>query len=134
MIRAYHASLVVAFALAASCQSAPKPPITTSEAAVASARISWESVYDKTHYPVFSKAETAKLEPYTATLKEGVWTVRGTIPPGYRGYTLVTTVRVSDGTGKVDAIEVNQRTGGEPVIAPLTIVGAGREGRTPDTP
>jgi hypothetical protein len=118
MIRAYHTTLVAAFAVTASCQSAPKPPIITPEAAVASARISWESVYDKTHYPVYSKAETANLEPYTATLKEGVWTVRGTIPPGYRGYTLVTTVRVSDGTGKVDAIEVNQPTGGESLIAP----------------
>jgi len=53
--------------------------------------------------------------------------VRGTISPGYKGFTLVTTVRVSDGTGHVDAIEVNQPTGGEPLIAPLTIVGTGRE-------
>jgi hypothetical protein len=97
---------VTSVGLAASCQSARQRPITTPQAAVAIARSSWSSVYDKTRAPTYSKAETARFEPYTATLHDGIWTVKGTTPPGYRGATLVTTVRAANGFASIAAIEV----------------------------
>ena len=92
--------------MVASCRSAPTPPITTPEAAIAVAKAAWPTIYEKTHYPAYSGKETARFEPYTATLVDGVWIVKGTIPAGYRGPTLVTKVRVSDATGPVDVIEI----------------------------
>jgi hypothetical protein len=103
------AAIVIAVSslgLAASCQSAQQRPITTPQAAVAIAKNSWRSAYDKVRSPAYSKEETARFEPYTATLKDGIWTVKGTIPPGYRGETLVTTVRAADGFAAIAAVEV----------------------------
>jgi hypothetical protein len=85
---AKQAAIVIAITspgLAASCQSARQRPITTPQAAVAIAKNSWNSVYDKTRSPTYSKEETGRFEPYTATLRDGIWTVKGTVPPGYRG-------------------------------------------------
>ena len=104
--RAVFSLALVSLGMAAACRSSPPPPITTPEAAIAVAKAAWPTIYDKTHYPVYSQEETRKFEPYTATLKDGVWIVKGTIPPGYRGPTLVTKVRVSDGFGPVDVVEI----------------------------
>ena len=49
---------------------------------------------------------TLTFEPYTATLKDGIWTVKGTIPPGYHGYTLVTSVRAADGSANAGFVEI----------------------------
>lgn len=94
--RAKQVTTVIAtmsLALGTACRSTPQRHIATPQGAVATAKNSWSSVYEKTHSPTYSKAETARFEPYTATLKDGIRTVQGTIPPGYRGETLVTTVR-----------------------------------------
>ena len=61
-------------------------------------KASWQSAY--------SKENTAKLEPYTARLNDGVWPIRGTIPPGYRGDALETTVRQDDGNVAVTVVQV----------------------------
>jgi hypothetical protein len=97
---------VISLALTASCQSARQRSITTPQAAVAIAKSSWSSIYDKIRSPAYSKADTARFEPYTATLKDGIWTVQGTIPPGYRGETLVTTVRAVDGFASIAVVDV----------------------------
>jgi hypothetical protein len=48
---------------------------------------------------VFTEAEIAKFRPYKAHLKEGVWTVYGTLKRGSRGGT--PTVRIQKKDGKV---------------------------------
>jgi hypothetical protein len=97
---------IMSLGLGSACRSTSQRHIVTPQGAVAIAKNSWSSVYDKTHSPTYSKAETARFEPYTATLKDGIWTVQGTIPPGYRGETLVTTVRAADGFASIAAVEV----------------------------
>jgi hypothetical protein len=83
-------------ALEASCRSASSAIATPGEAIIA-ARGAWAQFYEKTHMPAFSEQNWASLEPYSATLENGVWTVRGTIPADYTGERYLTTVRASDG-------------------------------------
>lgn len=47
--------------------------------------------------PVFGQEEVSKFSPYHATLKEGVWTVYGTLKPNARGGTPMMTIQKSDG-------------------------------------
>jgi hypothetical protein len=47
--------------------------------------------------PIFGKEEVARYEPYHAQLKDGVWTVYGTLKPGSRGGTPQMTVQKKDG-------------------------------------
>ena len=103
--RALLTTAVALVGLAASCRSPDSAPITTPEAAIAVAKSGWVGTYDKTHYELYSKKETARFEPYTATLNDGIWTVKGTIPPGYHGYTLVTSVRAADGSASSTSLE-----------------------------
>ncbi len=73
----------------------PSTPVTTPEAAIIAARLSWKSIDAKHNFqsPVYNEREIAKFEPYTATLVQGEWIVKGTIPANFRGHTLETTVR-----------------------------------------
>jgi hypothetical protein len=82
--------------------------VTTAAAAILTARQSWESLYEKLHgrNAVYGKQATAKFEPYTATLKEDVWLVRGTIPPGFQGETIETTICQSDGSASLVVVEI----------------------------
>jgi hypothetical protein len=75
------------------------PAIRTATAAIRAARESWRSLDRDVNYksPLYSKKEIAKFEPYTATLVDDVWVVRGTIPPDFHGQVIETTVQ-SDGT------------------------------------
>ena len=81
-------------------------PVTTADAAILSANQAWQSICDKTESLAYSKQNAAKFEPYTATLKDGVWHVRGTVMPGYHGEALETTVRQSDGSVSVTVVKV----------------------------
>ena len=82
-------------------------PVTTPKAAVSKAREAWASIHEKgSLQSAYSRENTAKLEPYTATLKDGMWLVCGTIPPGYKGEVLETTVRQSDGNVSVTVIQI----------------------------
>jgi|SRR6267143_2158906 len=47
--------------------------------------------------PVFGQEEVSKFSPYHATLKEGVWTVYGTLKPNARGGTPMMTIQKNDG-------------------------------------
>jgi hypothetical protein len=55
--------LIASLSLAGACQSAGKRQVGTPEGAVAIARNSWNSIYDKTHSPLYGKAETSRFEP-----------------------------------------------------------------------
>jgi len=92
--------------LAACSSSASDGPVNTAEEAVARAKTAWLSVSEKASWHVaYSKENTAKFEPYTATLENGVWVVRGTVPSGYRGEMPVARVRQNDGQVSVGAVE-----------------------------
>lgn len=83
--------------------------MNTPEAAIAAARQTWDALYAKGGWhKEFSPAAVARLEPYTASNKGGIWTVRGTVPPGFRGVALVTTVRQADGAVQVQEIDINR--------------------------
>jgi hypothetical protein len=55
--------------------------------AIARAKGAWSSMYEKNPYnDMFNPSNAMNLEPYTATLKEGVWHIEGTVRPGFHGY------------------------------------------------
>ena len=93
--------------LVAACSSSKQTPVATPDAAIAAAKAAWVGIYDKTQRPEYSPGETNKFEPYTATLSNGTWTVKGTVARGYRGETLVTTVRASDGSVRVTVLAID---------------------------
>jgi hypothetical protein len=83
-------------------------PVTTEAEPIAQARGAWKSTYEKApSLTIVSPEETSKFEPYTATLEDGVWIVRGTIPPGFHGDMLVTRIRVADGGGDMYTVRIN---------------------------
>ncbi len=94
--------------LMTACTSASEgSAVTTPEEAISRARTAWDSIYEKSRWRVvYSKENTAKFEPYTATLEDGTWIVRGTVPRGYHGELLETRVRQKDGQVSVEVIEV----------------------------
>jgi NTF2 fold immunity protein len=47
--------------------------------------------------PIYGKAQIENEKPYKATLKDGVWTVTGTVPPGYDGGTALAEIAQADG-------------------------------------
>ena len=47
--------------------------------------------------PIYGEQEISKYRPYEATLKDGVWTVYGTLKPNARGGTPTMTIQKSDG-------------------------------------
>jgi len=87
------------------CDETPKP-VTTAEAAIAKAKSGFASVYYKTRYENFAPATVARFEPYTATLTNGEWYVRGTIPSGYRGGVPGAKVRASDAFTRIEGVQV----------------------------
>ncbi len=87
--------------------AAENTPVRTAEAAVEKARKTWAALYEKgSWHKELSPKETARFEPYTASLSSGKWTVRGTIPKKYHGVTLVTTVQQEDGIVQVQFVDV----------------------------
>ena len=54
----------------------------TPESAIAHAKGARASTYEKNRNGNFySPANVGKFEPYSATLKDGVWHIQGTVPP-----------------------------------------------------
>jgi hypothetical protein len=55
--------------------------------AIVHAKGAWASMYEKNpSNEMFNPSNSTKLEPYVATLKDGVWHVQGTVGPEYHGY------------------------------------------------
>ncbi len=80
------------------CSSVEGPRASRDAAsAIAMAKAAWASTYEKNPSSlVYSPANVAKFEPYVATLKDDVWHVEGTVPPGHHGYVPVTSVCKND--------------------------------------
>ena len=65
--------------------------------AIEHAKDAWAATFEKSpHSDLYSPTNMARFEPYWATLKDGVWHVEGTIPPGYHGYAPKTSVCRND--------------------------------------
>jgi hypothetical protein len=47
--------------------------------------------------PIYGEQNLARHKPYKATLADGIWTVRGTLPPGTAGGTAVAEISKDDG-------------------------------------
>ena len=47
--------------------------------------------------PIYGEKSVARHKPYRATLAGGIWTVRGTLPPGTRGATAGAEIAKDDG-------------------------------------
>jgi hypothetical protein len=85
-------------------------PISTPEASISAARQAWEVIFkhglaSDRMLGAFSPKETVRFEPYTATVEGDDWMVRGAVPPGFRGVTLVTAVRRGDGYVTIYPVE-----------------------------
>jgi hypothetical protein len=66
------------------------------EAAIAHAKAAWAAIHDKTHDETSAPDYLVRFEPYSATLKDGVWHVQGTITPDFHGYAPVMSVCRND--------------------------------------
>jgi hypothetical protein len=53
------------------------------DTAIAHAKGTWAGIHYKTHSEKDSPAYLGKFEPYTATLRDGVWHVQGTVPSDF---------------------------------------------------
>ena len=48
--------------------------------------------------PIYGKKQIESEKPYRASLKDGVWTVEGSLPPNWRGAVAIAEISASDGT------------------------------------
>jgi hypothetical protein len=101
-------ALVASSLLAIACSSpSSRGPVATSVEAISRAKSAWKSIHEKKRQrSVYSDESTAKFGPYTATLEDGLWHVRGTILSDYRGEMLETTVRERDGSVSVTVVQI----------------------------
>jgi hypothetical protein len=77
-------AIAVLFSAAASademvvCSTREPAAVSSAQAAIAAARQAWSSVYEKAHWhKSFSPRQVAAAEPFSASLKNGVWFVSG---------------------------------------------------------
>jgi hypothetical protein len=93
--------------LAGACtsRSAPVEQVTHEERALAKAHASWAALFAARADETFSTANIKRFAPYTATLENGVWVVRGTVPAGYHGRTPEARIRAADGVTTIRATE-----------------------------
>jgi hypothetical protein len=76
-------------------------------AAIARAKATWASIHEKVPTNSISAPEfIVRFEPYSATLKDGVWHVQGTIPPGFHGYAPVMSLCKNDEGASAGSIHV----------------------------
>ena len=80
-------ALCLPLLLLAACARAPLPPqpVVHEEMALAMAHKAWASVFSKTASETYSADNVRRFEPYTATLDDGVWIVRGHVTDGVHG-------------------------------------------------
>jgi hypothetical protein len=47
--------------------------------------------------PIYGEKQIAGEKPYTATLKDGIWTVQGSVPKGWTGGAAIAEISKADG-------------------------------------
>jgi hypothetical protein len=88
--------------------SRPAPPperVTHEERALAKANAAWSSIYSKTAEETYSAQNVRRFAPYSATLDNGVWTVRTAAPPDRHGRAPQADIRAADGVTTVLGVE-----------------------------
>lgn len=81
------------------CQSADKKPEGASlpSRGVVPNEITAVKIAEAVFLPIYGEEEVSKYRPYEAVLKDGVWTIFGTLKPSARGGTPSMTIQKSDG-------------------------------------
>lgn len=97
---------IVSLLLLAACTRAPAPePVVHEERALAKANAAWADLHTRRADEAYSPANIQRFAPYTATLENGVWVVRGTARAGVHGRMPGARVRADDGVTTVEAVE-----------------------------
>ena len=68
---------------------------------MAKAHAAWAALYAERADVVFSPQNVQRFAPYTATLEDGTWVVRGTPPPDSRDPMPAARIRAEDGATTV---------------------------------
>jgi hypothetical protein len=77
------------------------------QAAIAHAKAVWAAIHEKNPTnEMVTPAYLALFEPYSAKLKDGVWHVEGTIPPGFHGYVPLMSVCRNDEGASAGSIKI----------------------------
>jgi len=77
-----------------------KASVSSPEAAIVAAKQAWKSIYSKASWhAVFGPANVDSFEPYSASLKDGIWFVAGTPNNGRRSP--VAYICASDGAASI---------------------------------
>jgi len=77
------------------------------QSAIAHAKSTWAAIHEKDpSNEMTAPAYLAKFEPFSATLKDGVWHVQGTIPAAYHGYVPVMSICHNDEGASAGSITV----------------------------
>jgi hypothetical protein len=104
---AIRCALLVLLALFVACSRPAAPPerVTHEEGALAKANAAWSSIYSSTAEDTYSAGNVRRFAPYSATLANGVWTVRTTAPPELHGRAPAADIRADDGVTTVVGVE-----------------------------
>jgi hypothetical protein len=100
--------LSVSLLLLLSACSRPHEPaerVVHEERALAKANAAWADVFAQRAEEAFSPRNIRRFAPYTATLENGVWIVRGTMPADPHGPVPSARVRAADGVTTVQSID-----------------------------
>jgi hypothetical protein len=97
--------LLVLLLGACTSRTEPAEHVTHEERALAKAHAAWASLFVQRADETFSPGNIQRFAPYQATLEDGVWIVRGTIPADFHGSMPEARIRADDGETRVRSIE-----------------------------
>jgi hypothetical protein len=83
----------------------PVERVTHEERALAKAHSSWAALFAERADETFSPGNIQRFSPYSATLENGTWTVRGTVPADFHGKVPEARIRAGDGVTTVQVLE-----------------------------
>ena len=83
----------------------PVEVVTHVVRAWATAHGSWAAIFAQRADETFSPASIQRFAPYTATLENGTWIVRGTVPADFHGSVPQARVRADDGVTTVQVVK-----------------------------
>lgn len=75
-------------------------------AAIVRAKANWAAIHEKAQNHESDPTYLARFEPFSATLKDGVWHVQGTVPAGFHGRVPVMSLCKNDEGASASSISV----------------------------
>jgi hypothetical protein len=97
--------LLVLLLGACTSHSEPAERVTHEERALAKAHASWAALFVQRADETFSPGNIQRFAPYSATLENGTWIVRGTVPADFHGRMPEARIRAGDGVTTVQTVE-----------------------------